>query len=136
MKKNFKLEITYEVEIREGEFKGSDDRCLAFIDEYINEYIKDPEAILAFYKIYLLTFLSSCKSDPIQELLGIDNNSHAHYLKVADKCSPLVKEFIYGLFSKNYIPKMDKDEKEKYQGILEDQFKELIIIDASFREGT
>ena len=135
MKKNFKLEITYEVEIREGEFKGSDDRRKVFIDKFISEFVKDRKAIYEYFKENIITLLTRGMGipDELPDILDI-YEPDSIFLEVADRCSPEVKNLIYGLMVLDYIPKLPVDEHNEYQDIFDSRFKPIKIIDASFKE--
>jgi hypothetical protein len=136
MKQNFTLKVMFEVEIQEGQFKGSNDRRLVLIDEFISEFVKDPEAIKAHYTNCLNYNLCDFRLGKQVKKQMKNHNCYTYYLKVGDKCSPEVKEFIYGLYLEDHISKMDNDEKEKYRDIINNLFNVLKIIDIRFVEET
>jgi uncharacterized protein YgfB (UPF0149 family) len=130
--KRFRLELTLKAEV-DIDVVGKEDygyeRC---IKQFLNEFVKHPDAVLAYYKQLLLYMvIEDSNKKTICRILNT-NEDDRHFLDVAASCPEDIKHFIHDLYSHNPSKKLDTGIIEKLRNNIEERLDNLLVTGAQF----
>jgi hypothetical protein len=130
--KRLRLELTLKAEVDDDTASKDDYGYERYITQFINEFVKHPDAVLAYYKQLLLYMVIEDSNKKVIGSLLNANEDDRHFLDVAAKCPEDVKNFIHDLYSPNPTKKLDTGIIEKLRNNIEERLGNLLVTNAQF----
>jgi hypothetical protein len=144
VKKVFRLELTFKLEVKVEKIKESDYGRNRYSKQLLNHLLNDPEAVKAFVMIYFFSRYFSETDAEISKLLDTMGKEEFYILRAAEKCPVEAQSYFNDLFVPGEAkkkgargPEFGSDaanEREWLFEYLQSKMANLVTVKADFNE--